>query len=174
MLDIEVVLQGFFDGCYSAGPTDCAFYASSSNEIASNLNSLYDSIRLQPLPAYAGPSAAYGVVDYDYLRNVVVRALYSPYSLFSPLASALSALAAGNATGIYELIQPTPNSELCQISDANLTSANQYEAEIAVQCADGGVVTDTLAQLFDFMLSVNSSFSGEVTTYRSQCVYVSS
>ncbi|KAF9069707.1 TAP-like protein-domain-containing protein [Rhodocollybia butyracea] len=170
VLDIGVVLQGFFDGCHSVGPTDCAFYASTSDEIAANLNSLYDSIRVQPLPAYAGPSAAYGTVNYDYLRNVVVRALYSPYSLFSPLASALSALSAGNATEIYELIQPIPNSELCQITDADLPSANQFESELAVQCADGGVVNDTLAQLFDFMVSVNSSFAGEVATFRSGCV----
>ena len=73
--DTDKEVQQFFNACYTAGPSHCAFYgnASSPGDIASSLDSLYSSLRVQPIAAYSGPDASYGIVDYDLLHTTVLQ-----------------------------------------------------------------------------------------------------
>ncbi|KAF8956424.1 Alpha/Beta hydrolase protein [Flammula alnicola] len=74
LLDADKVQQAFFNECFKAGPTACAFYASSSAKIAANLNALYDKVLAQPIPAYSPSLPEYGVVDHATLKNAVFTA----------------------------------------------------------------------------------------------------
>ncbi|KAJ7160667.1 Alpha/Beta hydrolase protein [Mycena crocata] len=146
--DTDKVLQTFFDGCVTAGPSQCEFYKPTSVEIADRLAALTASIRAQPIPVITPTS--YGIVDYSLLRETLFSALYTPYSSFGPLAAGLAALEAGNGTAFYSLSQQPPFECECNTTDAVPFHLNGAEAGVAVQCGDAGPVTDSLAQLREF------------------------
>jgi len=100
-------MQTFFDGCHSAGPEACPFYASSPSEIADNLEAIYASLRSQPAPVFTGETS--GILTYDGLRNAVFDAISTPYPLsFQTLATGLADLSNGNGTIIFEMMQVLP------------------------------------------------------------------
>ncbi|KAK0445905.1 TAP-like protein-domain-containing protein [Armillaria borealis] len=140
IVDADKVMQSFFDGCVATGPDGCAFYASTAEQISDNLDSLYDSLLIQPVPVVSPPF--YGVVDYTALRNTVWYALYEPYGLFSILAEGLASLAAGNGTIIYRV----------QADVYNPSSGydNSWDAGFAIACGDAANNTDSVADLFEY------------------------
>ncbi|KAF7340406.1 AB hydrolase-1 domain-containing protein [Mycena venus] len=129
LMDTDKTLQTFFDGCVSAGPSACAFYAPTASQIASNLASLADSIRAQPFPRPHLPLARHGRLQ-----------------LLSQLHLRLSE---GNATGVYTANQ-TPDFECDCTSDAAPFTANIFESQIATACGDGPVVNDSITELREF------------------------
>ncbi|SJL15396.1 uncharacterized protein ARMOST_18893 [Armillaria ostoyae] len=145
--DADKAMQSFFDGCVAAGPDACAFYASTAEQISDNLDSLYDSLLIQPVPVVSPPF--YGVVDYAALRATVWDALCSPYDLFSILAEGLASLAAGNGTIIYEV--------QADVYDPSSGYDNSRDAEIAIACGDAVNNTDTVADLFAYSHDVEAS-----------------
>ncbi|SJL15399.1 uncharacterized protein ARMOST_18896 [Armillaria ostoyae] len=142
--DTEKDMQSFFDGCVAAGPDACAFYASTSEEISNNLDSLYESLLTRPVPVVS--PLFYGVVDYTVLRTAVGNALYEPYTLFSILAEGLASLAAGDGSIIYEMQVTT--------YDPSLAYDNSWEVQIAVSCSDAPNNTDSVADLFAYWDSI--------------------
>ncbi|KAF9021989.1 alpha/beta-hydrolase [Hymenopellis radicata] len=168
VLDADRAMQTFFNGCYSAGPNNCAFYASSPSEIESNLNALYASVLGSPVPVYSPSSPAYGVVDYSILRNAVKIALSTPFASFSILAQGLTELAAGNGTIIYEMqLDGLP----FECSSSSATYLNTWEAQFAVACGDGVEVTDSVADLEEYWKEVSgiSTFADTIIWVRVGC-----
>ncbi|KAF8990030.1 hypothetical protein BDZ89DRAFT_1087313, partial [Hymenopellis radicata] len=168
VLDADRAMQTFFNGCYSAGPNNCAFYASSPSEIESNLNALYASVLASPVPVYSSSSPAYGVVDYRILRNAVKTALSAPYASFSILAQGLTELAVGNGTIIYEMqLDGLP----FECSSSSATYLNTWEAQSAVACGDGVAVTDSVADLEEYWKEVSgiSTFADTIVWVRVGC-----
>ncbi|PBK84151.1 alpha/beta-hydrolase [Armillaria gallica] len=149
--DADKAMQSFFDGCVAAGPDACAFYASTAEQISDNLDSLYDSLLIQPVPVVSPPF--YGVVDYTVLRTTVWDALCAPYELFSILAEGLASLAAGNGTIIYEI--------QANVYDPSSGYDNSWDAEIAIACGDAANNTDSVADVFAYSHDVEalSAFS---------------
>lgn len=101
ILDTDKVLQAFFDSCFDAGPSECAFYKPSPEAISRNLNKLYDITKTRPFPVFLNASS-YGIVDYNFLRNSVFQSLYFPNLYFSTLANVLAELSKGNAEPLWE------------------------------------------------------------------------
>ncbi|KAF9031836.1 hypothetical protein BDZ89DRAFT_1063719 [Hymenopellis radicata] len=169
VLDADRAMQTFFDGCYAAGPNNCAFYASSPSEIESNLNTLYASVLAEPVPVYSSSSPAYGIVDYSILRSAVKTALSTPYASFSILAQGLAELAAGNGTIIYEMQLDGVPFECATSSSA--TYLNTWEAQFAVACGDGVEVTDSVADLEEYWKQVSgiSTFADTIIRVRVGC-----
>ncbi|KAK7028826.1 hypothetical protein VNI00_014839 [Paramarasmius palmivorus] len=149
LVDSDKTMQTFFDGCNAAGPEACPFYASSPSEIEANLETIYETLRQQPIPVFTGDS--YGTVTYDTLRNVVTSALDSPVDLFVPLAAGLAQLSAGNGTLIHQLFTSFVTS-----------SAPVGEANIAIECSDADPLNMTSSDLRDYMATINSTFRGSV------------
>ncbi|KAJ6492311.1 TAP-like protein-domain-containing protein [Mycena sanguinolenta] len=134
MVDVNGSMQAFFDGCYEAGPDNCAFYAPSSSEITAKLDALTSSVKEQPIPVVTPD--AHVVVDFTFLRNAIWAALFAPYDPaigFVPLAQALAALAEGNATVLYDLL-PVPTFE-CPTSPPPPFHLNNFESYTAIACA---------------------------------------
>ncbi|SJL01172.1 uncharacterized protein ARMOST_04490 [Armillaria ostoyae] len=140
LVDADKDMESFFDGCVAAGPNACAFYAPTAEEISDNLDSLYNSLLIQPVPVVS--SSFYGFVDYGVLRTAIWNALYAPYIYFSILAEGLTSLAAGNGTIIYGM-QATAY-------DPSSVYDNSWEAEIAISCGDALNNTDSVADLFAY------------------------
>ncbi|KAF4574356.1 hypothetical protein EYR36_005689 [Pleurotus pulmonarius] len=145
LLDTNKTLQHFFQACVDAGPASCAFYAPNATDIAYNLDRLYDMVKDQPVPVYQGRT--YGLVDYSLLRRAVFTALYSPFTMFEPLAQGLADLKAGNGDAIYSLV----GRSRFECADAEGQQySNQYESGTALHCLDGDEVHDTPAELRRF------------------------
>ncbi|KAK0457513.1 TAP-like protein-domain-containing protein [Desarmillaria tabescens] len=160
-LDTDKDMQSIFDACVAAGPEACAFYAPTSEEISNNLNSLYESLRAQPVPVVT-PSF-YGVVDYAALRTAVKYTLYRPYVYASVFAQGLAALAAGDGSIIYEMQAP--------VNDPSTVYDNGLEAEIAISCSDALNNTDSLPDLLAYWDSIKgvSTFSDLLFTQMLSC-----
>ncbi|KAJ6501787.1 TAP-like protein-domain-containing protein [Mycena vulgaris] len=144
MADTDKTLQTFFDGCATAGPTDCAFHAPSASAISRNLDTLTASIRDQPL-AVVTPTS-HGIVDFVFLLNAVLNALYVPYDAFASLAQGLTDLAAGNATTLYAQ-SAVPTFECACNASAVPFHLNNLEAYMAVACGDATPVEDSIPHL---------------------------
>ncbi|KAK0202228.1 hypothetical protein DFS33DRAFT_1353358 [Desarmillaria ectypa] len=159
--DSDKAMQSFFDGCVTAGPDACAFYAPTAEKMSSNLDSLYESLLIQPVPVVS-PSF-YGVVDYTVLRTAVERAMYIPYAYSSILAEGLSSLAEGNGSIIYEMQATT--------YDPSSVYDNSWEAEIAISCSDAFNNTDSVADLFAYWDSTKglSTFADFLIVERISC-----
>ncbi|KAK0221350.1 TAP-like protein-domain-containing protein [Armillaria fumosa] len=161
-VDADKVMQSFFDGCVAAGPDACAFYASTAEEISNNLDSLYESLLIQPVTVVSPPF--YGVVDYTALRTAVWNAVCAPYELFSILAEGLASLAAGNGTIIFEI--------QASVYDPSSGYDNTWDAEIAISCGDASNYTDSVADLFAYSHDVEalSTFSNsQIVMQRIRC-----
>ncbi|KAJ7223539.1 hypothetical protein GGX14DRAFT_658463 [Mycena pura] len=99
--DTDKTLQTFFDGCAAA----CAFHASSAEQIAANLAALTDAVRAQPLPVLTNVS--HGIVDFNFVRNLIFAALFSPYAAYAGFAQDLAALIAttcGDARAVADSV----------------------------------------------------------------------
>ncbi|KAJ7159601.1 Alpha/Beta hydrolase protein [Mycena filopes] len=150
--DTDAVLQTFFDGCVTAGPSLCAFYESTATKIAARLATLTDTLRTQPIPAIT--SHGYALVDYSLLRMVIFNSLYMPFMYFPPLAQALALLERGNGTALYDLFEElsgdVPFECDCNANNTAPFTTNGAEAAIAVQCGDAVPVNDSIGQLTEF------------------------
>ena len=125
------MLQTFFDSCFNAGPSECAFYAPSPKAISQNLNKLYDIIKARPFPVLLNASS-YGVVDYNFLRASIFGSLYFPYIFFPPLANVLAELSKGNAEPLWEY------------GSVTLPFNGFLDPQIAIICNDGAFIPGTL------------------------------
>ena len=128
------MVQTFFDSCYNAGPSGCAFYASSPEAISQNLAKLYDITKSHPFPVFSPNTSSYGVVDYNFLRSSIFFSLDFPYLTFPLMADALAKLSEGNAVPIWEFGFFLRSAGFGGFSDANT----------AIICNDGNLVPGTL------------------------------
>ncbi|KAJ7041515.1 TAP-like protein-domain-containing protein [Mycena alexandri] len=148
MVDIDTGVQMFADGCFAAGPDDCAFYAPSSAQITANL----ESVRTNPIPVITPIS--YNVFSYSSLKNTIFDSLAEASSLFQVLAEGLADLAKGNASTIYTAFIETPPFECA--ADFNSTSPpipfheNVFEVMVSISCGDAVPVNDTVLELQKF------------------------
>ncbi|KAF7312284.1 AB hydrolase-1 domain-containing protein [Mycena indigotica] len=160
LTDSDKALQDFFDGCFDAGPTGCAYYDSSPNKIANNLQSLFQTYHQQPRPVLTNES--HGVVDYSFLRNIVFGATFSPYGGFAPLAERLAELTGGNATNTYAQYQVD---EFKCDSSANTNVGSIFEAEIATTCGDANSLSYRVLLIYGH-LGESGAQAGKFTVRR--------
>jgi pimeloyl-ACP methyl ester carboxylesterase len=102
MIDTDNVLDGFFDECVKAGPTNCplANLATSKEELRETVLSSMAKLREQPVSVYIN-NTEYGLLTYDMIwYNGVFMGLYKPPNWFT-LANNLYELIKGNATPAY-------------------------------------------------------------------------
>ncbi|KAF8900304.1 TAP-like protein-domain-containing protein, partial [Mucidula mucida] len=154
LVDSEKTLQGFFDGCYEAGPQRCSFYAPSPDAISANLTALYKRLRTAPVPVKT--DSGYGVLDYRRLRRAVFLSLYSPYAKFPILADALSELARGSGNLLYNMTREPDVKCSCPDSSNELASVN--EATMFVACNDGASVPNNLTEIEEYYAEISSEY----------------
>ncbi|KAJ7152452.1 Alpha/Beta hydrolase protein [Mycena filopes] len=169
MLDTDKSMQMFYDACFKAGPDACAFYAPSAAQIASSLAALTASVKANPIAVLTPES--HGILDYVFLRNAVLDALFAPYDAFAALAQGLAALQSGNATLLYAQNE-VPTFECDCSTPAPAFHLNNFEAYMTIACGDALYVNDTIPQLQQFYengLKVSTSFADLLLTTRVLC-----
>ncbi|KAJ7174376.1 TAP-like protein-domain-containing protein [Mycena filopes] len=137
LLDADKAWTYFIDGCVTAGPKGCAFFAPTAVEILQNIENIYASLRARPIPVRTNLS--YGLVDYSLLRHTIFEALYAPYNMFPILAQALADLSVGNGTTLFKIWEKPAFECACEPSDYGFASV--WESESAVLCNDGARMT---------------------------------
>lgn len=170
-MDTEKAMQFFFQTCADAGPLGCPFYAPTPEDVQRNLTKLYDSVRAKPIPVRTETS--YGLLDYNFLRLTVFISLYSPYAAFFPLARGLSHLAAGDATLLFQMLQPPPF-ECPSKSSENAFNVIQ-DAQSAILCNDGRDIPSDLdsSEQYFKMITERSQWGELWASIRFNCMCVS-
>ena len=163
-------MDSFFEGCVDAGPDRCPFYAPEPEDIRNNLTSLYNQLRKVPIPVKT--NRLYGVVDYKILRAAVFASLYSPYGSFLPLAQALKQLAAGDASGLVNLLAPLYAPYKCSCNAHAHEFDTVRDAQAALVCNDGDVVPPSLAESEKYVqkLAKVSEWADMWSAIRLECV----
>ncbi|KAK7451804.1 hypothetical protein VKT23_012483 [Stygiomarasmius scandens] len=136
--DTSAALQDFFDFCFEAGPSKCAFYAPSPSLIEQNLFDLYSALRKKPIPVRT--STSYGLVDYARLRETIFTTLYSPYAKFVDLAESLADLKSGNGTKLFMMSEKEAFQCTCSPDPFGI---NINDAQTAILCNDGKPIPGT-------------------------------
>ncbi|KAF9031846.1 alpha/beta-hydrolase [Hymenopellis radicata] len=169
--DTDKTLQAFFDGCYAAGPTRCAFYADSASQIQANLQSLYDSVLASPIPVYDASSGTYAILDFTLLKSVIFTSLYTPYLYFPLIAQGLAELQAGNVSTFSKLLAGGAAAYECNTGN-NPPYPNSQEAFTAINCGDAVEVGGSAADLTTYWDSFKdkSSFADSWMYQRVGCV----
>ncbi|PPR04800.1 hypothetical protein CVT26_012973 [Gymnopilus dilepis] len=167
LLDTDKTFESFLTGCAVAGPEGCKFWAPTPKDIERNITALYDAIRSKPIPMKTEKS--YGLLDYEMLRSVIFRALYSPYATFAGLAEDLAALAAGDGTGIFDKVSQPPYQCDCDSSRHQFDQVG--DATFAVACNDGDDVPRDLESAKEHfeMLTKASSWADKWAGIRLGC-----
>ncbi|KAJ7250174.1 Alpha/Beta hydrolase protein [Mycena haematopus] len=169
MVDVDSSLESFFEGCNQAGPEICPFYEATAAEISVKLDALTASVKEKPFAVLTPGS--YGIMDFDFLRNTILDALFDPYDPnngFVSLGQSLASLAEGNATSFYDM-NAVPTFE-CQASTTPFHE-NNLEAYMTIACGDALPVNDTLTELQEYWVSglKMSSFSDLLSITRVLC-----
>lgn len=171
LADTDKVLETFFTSCVSAGPSACAFYAASPDQIVARLDALYASIKRQPVPVFS-PSQ-YGTVDYSMLRQVIMSSLTSPYDSFPALAQALAALEKGDGGPMLQMGASGEQLQCdCPGNNDAISGVLGLEAQDAISCTDGTPVEDGLDQLqafYEETAKKYSSFADVWVSHRVRC-----
>jgi hypothetical protein len=151
--DTDKAIDFFYTLCSSAGQDRCAFWASTPEEIESNLHALYDQAREQPIPVYPtnGSLLSYGIIDYETLHLTVFDSLYSPYTTWPALAEALAALQQGDPAPFWEYYQTAADangtySSVCSAPDPDpefVPASAAADAGQAITCNDGKEIPNT-------------------------------
>jgi hypothetical protein len=159
-LDTDKALQSFFDSCFKAGPSNCAFYAPSPEAISQNLTRLYDNLKSRPVPVFSRHTGSYGIVDYNFLRLTIFVSLYNPYIWFPVLADALTTLSKGNAEAFWDVA-----------SGPQILMKSVGEALIGIACNDGIPIPGTIedAELHFAELSKTSQWADVWAKNRFSC-----
>ncbi|KZV76859.1 hypothetical protein PENSPDRAFT_622357 [Peniophora sp. CONT] len=143
LLATDKAVDVFFQACYDAGPELCAFYDSSPKQISANLDALYESLKVAPVPALISETS-FGVVDYGMLRNLIRNVVYSPYQLFPVLAQGLALLSQGNGTAFFEFAGTTSSFSCDCASSSN--PENTIDALLTVACNDAPVQNSSVSE----------------------------
>ncbi|KAL0069109.1 hypothetical protein AAF712_003795 [Marasmius tenuissimus] len=147
MHDADKTLQTFIDSCVAAGPSACPFHAPSSAEINTNLNSLQEDVRANPVEVQMNDSAI--TITYGGLRKTIFDLLVAGVDAYPMLAAGLKELEQGNGTIIAEAFARAVHNEL-----------NNAEASVAVACSDADPLDKGPSELREYMASINSTFAG--------------
>ncbi|KAI0839370.1 alpha/beta-hydrolase [Hypoxylon sp. FL0890] len=178
--DTDKVMEAFYDFCYKAGPSSCAFYASVPGAIKERLERLFERIRQHPVivqAAETGPDMPQ-LITWSHLKRLISAALYRPIFMFKKVATVLRALENGDGEPFYQLVKsekstpPTCSIEAIPPNVPRLEEGND-DAFPAILCADSPPVKDTVEDFAKFVeqLTHISSAAGDVNAlFRMACI----
>ncbi|KAI1407887.1 alpha/beta-hydrolase [Hypoxylon sp. FL1857] len=178
--DTDKVMEAFYDFCYKAGPSSCAFYSTSPEAIKGRLENLLERIRQHPIivqAAETGPDMPQ-LITWSHVKRLISAALYRPIFMFKSFANVLEALENGVGEPFYQLVKSEKSTPpICSIEaiPPNVPRLEEGNADAfpAILCADSPPVEDTVEDFANFVeeLMHISSAAGDVNAlFRMACV----
>jgi pimeloyl-ACP methyl ester carboxylesterase len=106
ILDIDKIVEQFFQYCYNAGPMKCAFYANSTEAIEQRLRNLVETIRREPIGVSDRRKVTRPIIiTYEVMRFALLNAQYNPQEQWPGFAKQLLDLENRNGSSMARLAQ---------------------------------------------------------------------
>ncbi|EGX97180.1 proteinase, putative [Cordyceps militaris CM01] len=184
-IDADNITAHFYTGCHAAGASVCPLVQpgdASGAAIQARVEAFIADLADAPLPITSTPGGGVSALTAADVRIAAAITNYAPGRSFKPLAAALAALLAGNATSFVALLDTLgafPQlREACAAGGRDslrvpVMQLAANEASIATRCADGEDVTGRdLAWWRDFVASerrTSSTFGSFWSKIRLPC-----
>jgi hypothetical protein len=148
-------MAAFYHFCDKAGPSTCAFYTSTPSKIEERLQTVLRNLKTHPVivPALGETTGLPEIITYSSLQRLISATLYRPILLFPFLAHILASLEAGDGLPFMEVVSTfgMHNEFSCEceasgVPPISLEIEGNDDASIAIQCADGGEMHDTVEE----------------------------
>jgi hypothetical protein len=155
-----------------AATAECPLHEATADAVKERLFGILSSLRTKVVTIYNGvENMVY--IDRKLALSTLWAAVYWPYTSMAPLFEALSDLEKGDGRKLYEIYgNLTITCQDCHpltLADAGASP----DANIAIQCADSGPISDNLTDLsYMFgMLSGQTYFADMAFAFSSLCAY---
>ncbi|XP_044717772.1 TAP-like protein [Hirsutella rhossiliensis] len=150
IVDADEIVSRFYAGCHRAGPDVCALARSSDEsglDIRARIDAWLAAIDESPLTASISPAGSVVALTSRDIRELLGFAIYRPIEFFVPLARALDAAMAGNATQVVRLLDRRASvphlHDACAVDGhGNRSELQTRDASLGVLCSDGDSVRD--------------------------------
>ncbi|KAI0665892.1 alpha/beta-hydrolase [Trametes maxima] len=148
LVDIDAVVDSFFNFCYQAGPDKCSLYESSPEKIRSRYFDLFHTVEAEPIPVPGAEPPL--VITRKVLQAQLFHASYKPLAAFGIVADTILAIEQKNATALTALAPKIVDPAECKCALPEPWRADT-EAFNAIACGDGDghpYDADTYAQYY--------------------------
>ena len=138
-------MDSFYTYCHQAGPSLCAFHASSPLAIRTRLSTLLVQIKIHPVIAPVSDlNSRPEIITFSKVRRMIASALYRPLVIFPDLAESLAALESGDGRPFLDLSSQGQNEmPMCDSGTRNPEPTpnipeveGSADASRAIQCSD--------------------------------------
>lgn len=154
--DIDAILEQFFEFCFLAGQSRCPFWLDGVDRIRQSYRDLEQRLRDEPyVPPFGG-----GVIQWQTVRNRILRSLYDPPQTF-PLLSVVLAGIRNDSLDLSSLLffaSPRDRDVFLVDPVTNMTN-NVLDANPSIRCSDRPDMSFSIGELEDYLQS------DEVTRY---------
>ena len=131
--DIDAILEQFFEFCFLAGQSRCPFWLDGVDRIRQSYRDLEQRLRDEPyVPPFGG-----GVIQWQTVRNRILRSLYDPPQTF-PLLSVVLAGIRNDSLDLSSLLffaSPRDRDVFLVDPVTNMTN-NVLDANPSIRCSD--------------------------------------
>lgn len=179
--DSDKIMSSFYYFCHVAGPSRCAFYSRSPEDIENRLKAVLQNLRKHPVivDGQGEDLDLPEIVTYSSIQRLISASLYRPILMFPFLAHVLASLEAGDGIPYHNLttdfgMHPGFSFQ-CKNSEAPIVPPDidgSDEASRAIQCADGGAMTDTVEEFESYakeLMSRGRSAGAVASLFRMAC-----
>lgn len=145
--DTDKVLLAIYQACVDAGPSLCPIYETSTDKIGARVNSLLETLKIEPISFYNDTSGEYGVLDYSAAKGAIFTVLYTPHQKGAQLTFAIASAEQGEGQPLFDLSnRVAKSSDLeCDCSAPSSTPfADGIENSLAIWCGDANPSNATL------------------------------
>ena len=154
--DIDAILEQFFEFCFLAGQSRCPFWLDGVDRIRQSYRDLEQRLRDEPyVPPFGG-----GVIQWQTVRNRILRSLYDPPQTF-PLLSVVLAGIRNDSLDLSSLLffaSPRDRDVFLVDPVTNMTN-DVLDANPSIRCSDRPDMSFSIGELEDYLQS------DEVTRY---------
>jgi len=140
-------LLSIYQACVDVGPSICPIYETTTDKISTRVNTLLDSLKIEPISFYNDTSGEYGSLDYSAAKGAIFTVLYTPHQTGASLTFALALAEQGEGQPLFALSTRVASSSdyVCDCSAAPSTPfADGYENTLAIACGDSDPSNGTL------------------------------
>lgn len=132
-----------------AGPSICPIYETTTDKISTRVNTLLNSLKIEPISFFNETSGDYGSLDYSAAKGAIFTVLYTPHQTGAALTAALALAEQGAGQPLFALSnrEAASSDYVCDCSatvSPSTSFADGFENTLAIACGDSGPTNGTL------------------------------
>ena len=176
-------MHAFYHFCHLAGPSKCALYAPSPEEVQARVDALLERIKVSPVivqpNVITGPEIP-EIISYSRVRRLISTTLYQPVRMFARTATALAALEKGDGEPLYQYyLAGSDPSSLCSLETvpptepASGSDEDTGDAFPAILCSDAEPSNLTIEEMelhAERLQEISRAAGSVLVLFRMACV----